>query len=259
MSHPKELDFFIDPAETLVPSGNWPRGVAWYESHFRSDAAIRGEASPNYTVYPFTRGVPERAASLVPGARIVYMVRDPIDRIVSQYLHRFGEGKERRSLDEALADIGRAEPAMSLVYRSMYFMQLERWLACFPARNVLVVAQEELLGNRVETLRRVFAFLGIDETFHHERFAALSNVSREKRAPTRLEAWLRQRRAASTARRLPRVVRAPGRRVLNALNRDPLHRPVLSEARRDELRTLLQEDTDRLRAYTGRSFSSWSL
>lgn len=259
MSEPKELDFFVSPDETLFPVGNWPRGMDWYRSHFPHETPIRGEASPNYTVYPFTQGVPERAASLVPDAKIVYMVRDPVDRIASQYLHRVGEGLERRSLDDALGDIGSVEPAMGFVYRSMYFMQLERWVERFPKENVLVVAQEDLRRSRAATLARVFRFLGIADTFTDDRFSSLSNVSTEKRPPARAEAWLRRTRAGEAARALPAAMRRPPARMLRALAGRTPERPILSEARREQLRAMLQEDTDRLRAFTGQAFPTWSL
>lgn len=73
MSEPKELSFFAE---------NWPRGRDWYEAHFPEDLPIRGESSPNYMKHPAFPGVPERMVSLVPDAKLVYLVRDPIARIV---------------------------------------------------------------------------------------------------------------------------------------------------------------------------------
>src|SRR5690606_18287453 len=67
MSKPKELNFFI--AER-----NWPRGEAWYRRQFDPRAKVRGESSPNYTAYPQHTGVPERMHSLVPDAKLIYIV-----------------------------------------------------------------------------------------------------------------------------------------------------------------------------------------
>lgn len=260
MSVPKELNFFIVPDEELFPVGNWSRGLDWYRSHFTQRTPVRGETSPNYTVYPFTEGVAERAASVVPAAKIIYMVRDPIDRIVSHYLHRFGQGEERRSLNDALADIDGAGPGMTLVYRSMYFMQIERWTRCFPDSSVLVLAQEDLQAERADTLVRVFRFLGVDPSFSHEGFRALSNVSMEKRPSTRAAAWLRRERGGAAARATPARLRRRAASVLGALGGSPAERrPVLSDARREQLESMLGEDADRLRAFTGRTFPTWSV
>src|SRR5947208_13622101 len=69
MSKPKELNFFI--AER-----NYPRGLDWYRAHFDPTAKVRGESSPNYTAYPLHVGVPERMHSIVPDAKLLYLVRD---------------------------------------------------------------------------------------------------------------------------------------------------------------------------------------
>src|SRR5918992_682833 len=98
MSAQKELNFFVE-------SKNWSKGLAWYESNFRGKdgkAKIYGEASPDYTGYPAAPGVPARMHSIVPDAKLILMVRHPVDRIISQYIHLRGSGVETRSLSEAL-------------------------------------------------------------------------------------------------------------------------------------------------------------
>src|SRR5687768_8813331 len=74
MSGTKELDFFI-------AGRNWEKGPDWYASQFPGGTAIRGESSPNYTSALIFPGVPERMHSVVPDARLLFMVRDPVDRI----------------------------------------------------------------------------------------------------------------------------------------------------------------------------------
>ena len=98
MSRPKELNFFV--AEL-----NWDLGPDWYASHFDRAAPVRGETSPHYTNLPRFGGVAERMREVLGAeARIVYMVRDPIDRMLSHYLHNVGGGYESRPLETALAD-----------------------------------------------------------------------------------------------------------------------------------------------------------
>ena len=72
MAREKELDFFVEQK-------NWSRGVDWYERQFAA-APVRGESSPSYTAYPRYRGVPERIRRIVPDAKLVYLVRDPVER-----------------------------------------------------------------------------------------------------------------------------------------------------------------------------------
>lgn len=259
MARPKELDFFIarEEHDDYVVDGNWDRGVEWYSSHFPDDARVRGEASPNYTIFPHARGIPERAARVVPDAKLVYMVRDPIDRVVAHYLHRRAAGRETRSLDATLGDLDRY-PISGFVSRSRYFTQLERWLEHYPRASLLVVAQEDLRDRRVETLREIFDFLGVDESFATATPERRDQRSSEKRAPTpvggRLEAPLR--RAGQV---LPARVRGSlGAVARRALGRR-LERPALSPERRRELEDLLRDDVVRLRELTGRPFASWSI
>lgn len=74
MSREKELDFF-------VAEKNWSRGLDWYEAQFE-DAPIRGESSVSYAAFPEYQGVPERIVRALPDARVIYLVRDPVERVV---------------------------------------------------------------------------------------------------------------------------------------------------------------------------------
>src|ERR671930_166623 len=95
MSREKELNFF-------VAGKNWERGLDWYEAQF-SAAPVRGESSPAYSAYPFYPGVPERIRSVVPEAQVVYLVRDPVERVVSHYEHRAATYNDMGPLDDTLA------------------------------------------------------------------------------------------------------------------------------------------------------------
>jgi len=87
MSDPKELNFFFGPAagsgdDAPWAEGNRHRGVGWYRHQFPVAAPVRGESSPGYTS-PSEPHVAARMAALIPGARLVYLVRDPVERAVS--------------------------------------------------------------------------------------------------------------------------------------------------------------------------------
>jgi len=103
VSRPKELNFFI--AER-----NWPRGVDWYRSHFDPNAKVRSEASPNYTAYPQHLEVPERMHSVLPDAKLLYMVRDPLDRIAAHWVHNKGVSHEINWAWDELKTVERLVP-----------------------------------------------------------------------------------------------------------------------------------------------------
>jgi hypothetical protein len=247
MSRPKELNFFV--AEL-----NWPLGLDWYARHFRPDVPARGESSPHYTNRPRFDGVAARMASAVPDARLVYVVRDPIDRMLSHYLHNIGGGYDHRPLDEALAD-----PDTAYVDRSRYFFQLEPYLEAFEPERIAVVAREDLLDDRARTMRRVFGFLGVDKAFTSPQF------EREWETGTA--------KGSGRFQTMDRAVRLPGLRTLDRnfdrlpeplrwrverLVHDPdsgaVPKPELPVELRARLGDLFRPDVERLERFAGRSF-----
>jgi hypothetical protein len=252
MSTEKELNFFIEHR-------NWSNGVAWYESWFTGDARVHGEASPNYTNYPAVKGVPQRMHAIVPDAKLIYMVRHPLERIVSHYMHNRWSGLETRSITEALRGRhgGLAEDSR-YIRRSKYFMQVAQFLEFFPQANIFITTQEELFKRRSETLRAVFRFLGIDDAFHSERFSTLVHESGEKKARNRLGRALAGGSERGILRRLPSVLRPPLEGAVRLLTTSRVERPVLDDRLRRQIIDVLTEDIEQFRRFAGRSFPEWS-
>lgn len=246
MSRRKELNFFIEER-------NWPRGEAWYRSWFSARDAVRGEASPGYTAYPEFRGVPERMHGVIPDARLIYVVRDPFARLAAHYAHLVAEGRETRSLAQALAD-----PDSPLVTRSRYWMQLERYLQVYPADRILVLQQEALRSHRFETMRRVFAFAGVDPEFRDVRFRWMRHRSARKRQKTVLGQRLSRTWPMRMLARLPADRRWP---VEDAIYYPFSRRvaPVVLEGLRERVADALRPDLTRLRQWTGERFDGWSI
>jgi Sulfotransferase family len=192
MSEPKELNFFFGPdtadvgdgAETWT-LGNWHRGIGWYAAHFDPACAVRGESSPGYTS-PAHPEAAARMAAVVPTARLVYAVRDPVRRALSQYGHHRRQGTEARPPAEALLD-----PASQYVARGRYVERLEPFLAtgAFDGR-ITVVAQEDLEADLSGTVRRLLAELDVDPDRWSPAPATRRNAAPEP-AP-RLEPSLRE-------------------------------------------------------------------
>ena len=106
MPERKELNFFLDeyagPPIDPPEERNWSRGITWYERQFAGAERERavGEASANYSRYPTYPGVAERIAEVVPQMKLIYLMRNPIDRVLSHYLHDFANGREQRPLHD---------------------------------------------------------------------------------------------------------------------------------------------------------------
>ena len=155
MSPLKEVDFFT--AEL-----NWERGFDWYRRQFTGagpGVTAIGEASTTYTKYPEYTGVAERIAETLPDARLIYVVRDPIERIRSHYQHRSLIGAEREPLETAVLEDPR------YVDCSRYAFQIQQYLGVFPREQLLVVSSEGLRSDRERTIKDIYGFLGVDESF----------------------------------------------------------------------------------------------
>ena len=147
MAQAKELNFF---------SGlELHRGLRWYAGHFDATSPARGESSPGYTS-PSHPGTATRMASVLPEARLVYIVRDPFERALSQYAHHRRDGEERRPVDEALLD-----ETSQYVARSRYADRLQPYLRAFPCAQVHVVLQERLARQPDRVLSALDRHVGV--------------------------------------------------------------------------------------------------
>ncbi len=258
MSTVKETHFFSGPAEGNPYELGRVDSLAGYEALFDADAAMRGEACPSYTSHPFRKGAPERIHELVPKARFVYLVRDPVARTVSHYQHRVSVGGERRPLSDVLGDL--EDPgALRETCMSLYATQLERYLERFPAERVLVVDQADLLASRDATLREVFAFLDVEEDFQSPEFDAELLRTQDRRAYPKGYNRLVRRVVAPALRRVPPPARRALRSRVERRVFKPLPKPVLEDDQRARLEEIYAPEAERLRKLTGKSFSTWSV
>jgi Sulfotransferase domain len=245
MSRPKELNFFI--AER-----NWPRGLDWYRAHFDAQATVRGESSPNYTAYPQHQGVPERMKQTVADARLIYLVRDPLERIAAHWVHNYAKRRERGDLRETLR-----HPQTSYVARSRYHMQLERFLGFYGRDRILVIEQDELRFDREATLRRVFEFVGVDPEFTHPRFRDERHQTARKVRSSRLAMRLERASRSRRGRNLPAALWLGLDAVLPL--RRPIPRPDVRGALGPETVALLREDAEQLAELVGKRYEHWSI
>jgi Sulfotransferase family len=169
---------------------NYDRGEAWYRSMFsvRARLAARerllrrpqvsGEASPYYLFHPLAA---ERAAALIPSARLVVLLRDPVERAWSHYRHEVAAGREPLSFEAALdaepERLAGTEQAIrsgapnsawenhryfSYVNRGLYADQLRPWIAEFGRDRLLAVRAEDLFARPEEKWLQALGFLGLE-------------------------------------------------------------------------------------------------
>lgn len=121
-----------------------PSGLPGYSSLFAGAPAgyIVGEASTSYADARSVHAVSRRIRSAVPDARLIYLLRDPEERLRSHYQHEVLRGRERRPFDAALAD-----PANPYVARSCYGTCLRAFYSAFPQERILVMHLTELISS----------------------------------------------------------------------------------------------------------------
>jgi hypothetical protein len=247
MSVPKELKFFS--------ADDWHARVGGYRSQFPGSAPVRGESSPGYTMFPFLPSVAERVHEVIPDAKLIYVVRDPVERIVAQYTEFYALRFEDRPTAIALAEAD--DPANPYVCPSRYATQLRRFLRLFQPEQILVIDHDELLHRRDDTLRETFAFLGVDPTFTSPEFRRIHNARTAKVRYGDLGMWLIDKGIFTERRRSQSFRRAPLVRPLRRLLSRPIDDTLPAETRR-RLVDILRPEVDDLRELSGKTFAGWS-
>lgn len=247
MSTPKELDYFTDEATWLARRG-------WYEERFRAaDGALAvGEASTSYTKFPDVTAVPERIARTDPAMRLIYMVRDPIERIRSQFLHERLHGVVDEPIETAVLRHRR------YVNYSRYWMQLSRFLEWFPSEQILVVRSEDLRSDRLATLRGVCLFLGVDAEEFGSGIQVEHHRTAEKRVARPVFEPLHSRRMY---RRVSQLLPEGLKRQVRPLTTRgvDVERVAIPDAIAARLREVLRGDVAELKRFLGRGFDAWGL
>jgi hypothetical protein len=261
-AHPQVATPRYKAPEFFVEEGSWHRGIDWYRAQFPvsgPDVLAIGEASNVYTKWPRYDGVPERIATHLPGVRLVYVVRDPVDRIRSHYQTRVAEGSERLPFADAVFG-----NRIYLDY-SRYALQIERYLRHFPREQLLVITSEDLRAARDVTLRRVYEFIGVDPAFApadlDRDFYRTRDRAVRSPVPLRVRKALKHHLPAvrrfkelegDTLRRLRRLSGRSGRAMAPA--------PVdITPELRGRIRAQLAGDVRRLREHLGPGFDGWGI
>lgn len=196
----KRIEFFS--------TERWDRGPGWYEAQFAPSRGCTawGEISTSYTRYPIVADVPARMRQVMPDVQLIYLLRDPIERLVSHYRHARVEGWVDTNIDEAV----RSNPA-EFVARSRYHLQISRYLEHFDPAQILLVTSEALRDDRMATMARIFGFLGVDPDHRPSTLDLNYNATTAMRAERPTLRRMRQSRAYRSVRELvPTAIRDAG-------------------------------------------------
>lgn len=170
MSSPKELYFMSDDPV-------YAKGLDWYSSHFTNapPSDLCGESTTHYTKLPTYPHTIDRIATHLPEARFIYVMRHPIDRLESAFLHMWFEKETTLGFDEAVAG-GIPE----LIDYGRYAYQLEPWFERFGRERIHPVFVDRLRADQDDVMNRVCEFIGYDGDRSWVDDVANNNVSTER-------------------------------------------------------------------------------
>lgn len=235
MSEIKEVDYF-------VAENNFEKGEEWYAAQFGNQEKIHGEASPNYSKAHFFEGVPKRMNALLPDVKLIYLVRDPVERIISHYTHNYSEGREPRSISEILEELEENH----YVLCSRYYWQLEHYLEYFSENQIMVVPTDELKHHRESALRRIFRFIGADESFYHTEFQEEKHQSNKKLKKSRLGWYILE---SPGIRSLKELIPASVKDPIKQLIRTEVEKPQIKPEVERRVRSFLRPDMLKLERF----------
>ncbi len=236
---------------------NFEQGLDWYRNWFlkAADARAVGEKSPSYMYHPHAV---ERLVSTLPGARLVAILRHPVERAYSHYWHERRLGHEKLSFADAIRaepDRLRASPPglsrYAYVDRGLYLEQLERVTALVPRDRLLVLLFDDLERAPADTFGALCAFLGIEGSHLPELVGERTNTYRTHRPE-----WLWR---TMNVRRLWRWMPAPlARRLGRMMEREATYPGVDPGMRRDLLERFAAPNRS-LAEWLGRDLGAWSV
>jgi hypothetical protein len=213
----------------------------------RHETAV-GEVSGNYLA---SAAAPREICDRIPRARIIMMLRDPVDRLYSQYSQAVSRGDARpgflRWVEEQQTAEATYQPKLGAVWNGFYARHLRRYLDHFPKQQVRTYFYEDYRRSPREVLRDLFAFLSVDADFSPD-MSLEHNVTWQPRS-------VRLQKASAPLRRVLRKFLPPGVGLLRWTTHKRPER--LTDSERAAVLPIYEEDIQQLQSMLGRDLSAW--
>ncbi|MEY2567266.1 MAG: hypothetical protein QOE35_1795 [Actinomycetota bacterium] len=247
----EQPDVFDAPLkEPRFFSRDWDRGIDWYAGLYAtaSPDELVGDASTNYTDPAFSDVAAARMRDALPNARLVYLLRHPVERLQSQYRHDRRRAVVKTSLAQAVR-----EPGNPYVGRSLYWSNLRPYADRFDRDQIRVARFEDLVGNGAPAWHTILRHLGLtDRPPPSEAY----NVTSEKRRVSRPLAMLRDRGLLERVPTLPVPVARRLKRALRPRQKGDGGAEGLEAIPQDVIE-LIRADSAELEAWLGLDRPLW--
>lgn len=267
MTEPKEPRFF-------AWDDKYARGLEWYESLYDAagDKRMRGEGSQSYSLSSLFPKTAPRLASYAPDLKLIYIVRQPLDRIESLWLEMrsWDYWRLRGFLRNAGASTSMVDSDFNAAVRhnpaflesSNYWREINVYREHFPDDQILVLFLDDLKADQGAVLQRCWEFLGVDPAAPIEEGPSHMNRAAEKSFQGKAYSMLLKTPGFDTGYRVAK--RVMPRRIMKAVDRRMLSnrssaRPEWDAELRRQVADQLRPDTETFLEFYGRSRDSWNL
>ncbi|MDB4060494.1 sulfotransferase domain-containing protein [Vicingaceae bacterium] len=241
MSEPKEIHYY---AEETFNS----KSLECYQYYFNTNSKIAGTTPKSYTKShnKFYKNIPEKIFKDTPEVKLIYIVRDPIERYKSHILESYH--------CDIAEDILYSKESDNYLKTSLYGMQLKEYLRFFKKRQIHVLKLESLEENRLNELNRTFKFLELPTLYDMDLFDYVTNTAGTKRTPRILKGNYLYRIAMRLS---PAVAKQIGEKLANLFFKNQLKKPNLSQQETELLISKMQADMIDFYKITGIKFSKF--
>ena len=229
--------------------GVWARGLGWYGDLFAParPGQLLGEGSTSYSDPEYSERAAERIARVIPDARLIYLLRHPVERLRSDLEHQIRQGRELRPVADAAAD-----PDAPHALRSHYFACLQPFARRFDRAQICVIRFEDLVAAPYAAWGSVLAHLGVEPV---PAPATVHNAGAEQPDAAWLMRRLRRSPLGPLTRRLPASVRTAVKRSAGRVG--PRRAPVSSGSVPDSVTVPIWDDIAALERWLGAATSLW--
>jgi len=258
----KEVFFFnqFDPHFLKVKNPKYEWGINWYKKQFNSSSeSLIGEFTPTYLYDSFA---PKRIKKHFPRVKIICVLRNPVDRVFSQYLHdqRMGVIKNI-SFEEAL------EKYDNYIIKGLYSKHLKNYFDLFPRKNILIILLDDIKKNPGAVTKITYQFLDLKNinfipSIANRKIntASISHYNFINYFMMHTEYWLRENNLGFFLRFLEKYGIRQWAMKLRDLNSESLKKyPKMKKETGDKLIKLYKGDIEKLEKLLKRNLNSWKI
>jgi len=256
-SHPDICFSQVKEPHFFSKSQDWQEDIKSYKDLYSPKSTqICGEASTTYTCYPeFNKNIWQSLYSFNAKLKLIYIMRDPVSRIVSHYMHNYVRGYTSEPIEEAVL----SDP--TYINRTRYFIQVKPYIDIFGRGQVLLLTLEEFIENKKNTLAKIANFLDINFDFSDSSISVHKNDTiKETKSTIGVEDFARSKMINNLKPFVPNALRKSIYSTLQTLTQRKIHsKPSISVELNEAIVNLLALDILEVEKLIGRDLVEWTL